>query len=295
MGRLLRSNTFAWVVSIVLHGLFFAVFWGVVLREEATVRRVIIPEARLAASPGSAEPADEQPLKVQVPAIDPMSEDKPPELEDVPLAALALDEPEPLALPGERPVEQAVSLTGQVTGAASDRAPVSRFFGQVGNAYKVVYVVDVSASLMIYIDQIVQQMRDSIDGLIPTQRFHIVLARPQKVEELSSRRLVPAIHRYKREATDFLATIKRIPAPGKADPIEAMKRAFAMEPELIYFLSDGDYPDIEQDLEAELGKLNEGGGVAITTIGFDPSPKPRALLERIARNHSGHFRMVGPD
>ena len=117
-------------------------------------------------------------------------------------------------------------------------------------------MVDVSASLMIYIDDIVREMRDSIRGLIPTQKFHIVLARPRQVEELASRRLVPAIARYKKEADTFLATIDRIPKPGKADPIEAMRRAFAVGPDLIYFLSDGDYTDIENELDRELQRLN---------------------------------------
>ncbi len=183
-------------------------------------------------------------------------------------------------------------MTATTTGGTA--APASVFFGQTGNAYKVVYVVDVSASQMIYMDDIVREMRQSLRGLVPTQRFHIVLARPRQVDELSHRRLVPAVSRYTREAAAFLETIDRIPKPGKADPLEAMKRAFAVRPELIYFLSDGDYPDIEGELERTLDQLNADRAVAITVIGFEPSPRPRALLERIARNHGGHFRSVEP-
>jgi hypothetical protein len=138
-------------------------------------------------------------------------------------------------------------------------------------------------------------MRDSIRGLVPTQKFHIVLARPRQVEELASRRLVPAITRYKKEADTFLATIDRIPKPGKADPIEAMRRAFAVGPDLIYFLSDGDYTDIENELERELQRLNPRKEACITTIGFHP-PRPEGgkpeILQRIAQWHNGHFRLV---
>ena len=153
---------------------------------------------------------------------------------------------------------------------------------------------------MIHIDEIIAEMRRSIRQLIPTQSFHIVLARPGKVEEFAPRRLVPAIGRYKQQAGDYLATIAGVPQPGKADPIEAMRRAFAVEPELIYFLSDGEYADVESELEKTLDQLNADKAVAITTIGFDPSrgpdPQrgPRALLERIARRHGGHFRVVEP-
>ena len=71
-----------------------------------------------------------------------------------------------------------------------------------------------------------------------------------------------------------------------------MRRAFAVGPDLIYFLSDGDYTDIENDLERELQRLNPRKEVCITTIGFHP-PRPEGgrpeLLQRIAQWHNGHF------
>ncbi|HSW46750.1 MAG TPA: hypothetical protein VLM89_14405, partial [Phycisphaerae bacterium] len=234
--RLLRSNGFAWSLSIALHAVLFLVFWMAVLREASPARRAIIPEARLAAAPGPTQPLDPQPMQLAPRPMPPLEADKP-RVDEAVVAALVPDEPASLALPGT------ISLTAQAA-AAGPQAPLSSFFGQSGNAYRVVYVVDVSASLMIYIDDIIQQMRSSIHDLVPTQRFHIVLARPQEVEELPARRLVPAIARYKKEADLFLSTIDRVPKPGKADPIEAMRRAFAVGPELIYFLSDGDYADI---------------------------------------------------
>jgi hypothetical protein len=117
---------------------------------------------------------------------------------------------------------------------------------------------------------------------------------PREVREFEPRRLVPANARYKTAAYDFIRVISGVPKPGKADPIEAMKRAFAAKPELIYFLTDGDYPDIESEFEAVLKRLNAHGETKITVIGFDPSPAPRALLERIARAHGGHCRFVEP-
>jgi hypothetical protein len=45
-------------------------------------------------------------------------------------------------------------------------------------------------------------------------------------------------------------------------------------------------------LEKALEQLNKDRAVAITTLGFDPAPRCRGLMERIARNHGGHFRLV---
>jgi len=290
---MLRSNTFAWSVSLGLHVLVFAVFYHVVLREEVGPKRQIIPEARLATTVGRIEPVEHTPLKLT--QEDSPVTDKPQlKMESPPVTALSIDEAPSLALPGLDKPEPTSPMLSQIAQFAGNVAPVSSFFGQSGNAYRVVYVVDVSASLMIYIDEIIREMRESIQALIPTQRFHIVLARPRQVEELSFRRLVPAISRYKNKAMSFLDTIDRIPKPGKADPIEAMKRAFAVRPELIYLLSDGDYPDVADDLERELDRMNAEQRVCITAIGFDPSPAPQALLERIAHRHGGHYRSVEP-
>jgi hypothetical protein len=105
---------------------------------------------------------------------------------------------------------------------------------------------------------------------------------------------VPAIAQYKKQANAYLDTITGVPRPGKADPVEAMRRAFAAGPELIYFLSDGDYSDVQSHLESTLRELNAKRRVKMTVIGFDPSPIARSLLERIAREHGGHFRVVQP-
>ena len=292
VGRFLCSGLFAWVVSLALHGALLLAFWAVVLRQEAPVRTVIIPEARLAAAPGPVAPSDARPIRVQLDALEPAPADAPIPIEPVPLSVPTADFPKIPAAPSSPPPKTAGLHTDQPVGAGHDTRPSARFFGQVGNAYKVVYVIDVSASQMIYMDQIVGQMRDSIEGLLPTQQFHIVLARPLATDEFAPRRLVPALRRYKDEAFAFLDTVDRTPRPGAADPIEAMRRAFAVEPELIYFLSDGDYRNIQDELEQELQRFNAAGRVAITTIGFEPSPAARELLERIARTHRGHFRMV---
>lgn len=291
LGRLTRSRGFAWGLSVAVHAALFAGFWLVVLREEPTVRRVIIPEARLAAPQPMAPASDPRPLDLTDPDEAAAADSRP----DERFALTLPDAPSPTLASAESAARPAVaSMVRPAEQTVQTRTPVSRFFGQTGNAYRVVYVVDVSASLMIYIEEILREMRSSIRDLIPTQRFHIVLARPMEVEELRFRRLVPAIARYREEASAFLDTIERIPKPGKADPVEAMRRAFAVEPELVYFLSDGDYRDIQSELLAVLNRLNADRRVAITTIGFDPSPRPRALLERIARRHGGHFRAVEP-
>ena len=91
-----------------------------------------------------------------------------------------------------------------------------------------------------------------------------------------------------------------------------MRRAFAVKPELIYFLTDGAYFELlpgknseYSDLELALKRLNPDSEVKITVIGYglsmetagkggQPSAQPPQVpfLERIAREHGGHFRIV---
>lgn len=307
-GRLLRSNLFAWAVSIALHGLVFLAIYQMGFGKAVAVRRLIIPEARLAPGPTPVLPQQDLTVRMTPPAApEPApAADRTPRLDELAILSVpdagaeATDRvttpPPSLTLPGVdvAGTGTALATTSGLGSGGTAVGPVSRFFGQAGNAYKVVYVVDVSASLMIYIEEIIREMQESIRDLVPTQAFHIILAMPREVRELGPRRLVPANGRYKSLAYDFIQVISGVPDPGKADPIEAMRRAFAVGPELIYFLTDGDYPDIENDLEATLKQLNDGVGVKITVIGFDPSPGPRALLQRIARTHGGHCRFVEP-
>jgi hypothetical protein len=294
LSRLTRSGAFAWFLSLAFHAAAFGGLYAVVFRQEPIARRDVIPEARLAPAEDELTQAQPPPVDADQPPNPALNAPLPKSFADLPTVTAQAESG--ITTPRFRPPDAAQTafapprqmMTAPVAG------PVARFFGQVGTARKVVYVVDVSASLMIYTDDIADELTGSVRDLVPIQRFHVVLAMPQDVREFDPRRLVPATARYKRRLENFANVIRGVPEPGKADPLEAMRRAFAVDPELIYFLTDGDYPDIEQDLLALLEQLNAQRAVKITTIGFDPSPRPRQLLERIAREHGGNCRVVTP-
>jgi hypothetical protein len=284
--RLARSSLLAWVASIVLHAALFLFLYDIVLREAAQPRRVVIPEARLveAAGPLHLPPAilELSRQTIPIPAAAPLPLDHLPPV-SAPIESLS-------ALPAGW---ETATPTTPPAGLASGVVPAVSLFGQAGNAYRVVYVVDVSASLMIYLDDVVRELRRSIRDLLPTQRFHIVLARPEDslnrtgLEELAAGRLVPANGQHKAEAMTFLDGITV--EAGEAMVNKAMRRALEVGPELIYFLTDGDFQD---DLEQELERLKAPGVVKITVIGFEPAPEPAKRLERVARRHGGNYRVV---
>lgn len=269
-------------------------FYAVVMRDEPSARRIIIPEAALA---GVMQPVAAQQLP-QAPALDISRQGSLPQAQPQPTfergagVEAALQRLVSAAQPAAS--RAPLAATGPLLVSSVNLGPATSFFGQTGNAYKVVYVVDVSASLMIYTAQIIEEMQTSIESLTPMQKFHIVLARPKRVEELQFKRLVPAVPRYTQAARELIHSIDRIPDVGAADPMKAMQRAFAVQPELIYFLTDGDYMSIEKPLEQTIDKLNAGRSVKITVIAFSPTPRASALLQRIAGRTGGHFRVVEP-
>ncbi len=291
--RVVGSPHFAWVMSVLLHGLVFVGLGVAVFSEPSAPRKMIVPETRLGESLGIPQGPTVVPLrladsqKMAAPRI------STPALDSLPVPTITLDDPILAALPGEAAPEMRSALTTHAAALSASTGPMASLFGEPGNAYKVVYVVDASASLMYYIDVIIEQMHSSIDALLPTQWFHIVLAKPKEVAEFEPRRLVPGTRRYKQQAEAFLATISGIPNSGKPDPIKAFRRAFAANPEMIYFLTDGAYDIVIQDqLLSVLAELNPQREIKITVIGFFRSPLTRPFLERLAREHGGHCRFV---
>jgi hypothetical protein len=315
LGRVARSQVFAWSISLAVHLTGFTAAYVLVVRDQTPPQRVIIPEARLASS---AEPIS--PAAPSSPPIIQPPEPQPPGSAGggSPLAGVV----NPLAgadqlvaiAPSDQSSGGGVWAAGSAPGAigfgpglgsgsgtgAGSAGPTSSFFGAAGNAYRVVYVVDMSASLDIYVDDIMNEMRRSIQALVATQQFNIAVTHSETVEQFRRGSLAWANAQNKLQGAEFIVTKMRTAIRGKALPNEAMKEAFSARPELIYFLSDGDYEDVQDaivnnrrtSLENTLDQLNRDRSVRITVIFFGEGPRQRTILERIAREHGGNFRTV---
>ena len=300
--RLTRSPSFAWIVSLAVHAIVFAILYVTVFREAIGPERVIIPEARLTPALAAETDPPTTPLRLVTEPVAERTSVTRAELAELPLAVVDLNAPPEFTRPGYDDAGPAASLASAAMSGPTGDGPTSRFFGQTGNAYRVVYVVDLSASLMEYIRDIVHQMQRSVRDLVPTQSFAIVLARPNRVvDEFRPGRLVRANRTHKQEAVRFLEEQIGPQQAGPADPVRAMQQALALRPELIYFLSDGAYDRQQKEFLATLKRLNPDQAVKITTIGFDPSPRregvfmsPQQLLRHIAAEHGGNYREVRP-
>jgi hypothetical protein len=106
---------------------------------------------------------------------------------------------------------------------------------------------------------------------------------------MPTRRLVSATERNKHLAMEF---IDGVVAQQETDPSEALERAFAVRPEAIYLLTDGEFDRAVVDLVC---RLNAGGRVNVHTIGFLytlPGSSAEAILREIADRNGGGYKFV---
>jgi hypothetical protein len=175
-----------------------------------------------------------------------------------------------------------------IPGGGGGIGPKSPFMGVSGNAMKVVYLCDSSGSMMNKFDTLRQELRKAADGLKPIQSFDIIFFSEDTFVALD-KQLMLATPEVKRKAYDFL---EKTAPHGSSDPIPGLKAAFAAQPQLIYMLTDGDFPNNAQLLE-ELRKLNKDKKVKINTIAFmDRGEEYEKLLKQIADENGGLFKFV---
>ncbi len=167
--------------------------------------------------------------------------------------------------------------------------PGPEFFGVGGSARgarKIVYVVDMSGSMIDTFEYVRGELKRSISALRRSQKFHVIFFNATQPLENTPKRLVSAIDAQKEQFFEFL---KDVVPRGGTQPGPALRRALALEPDLIYLLTDGDR--FSQDLPRKLDAWNRDHHTRIYTIGY-LNELGRAMLEQIAREHQGEFKFV---
>jgi len=152
---------------------------------------------------------------------------------------------------------------------------------------RVVYLVDRSGSMTDSLDYVKFELKKRLLELDEAVSFHVIFYSSGPPVEMPTRRLVPATERNKRLASDF---IDEVIAQGGTDPSRAFERAFAAGPEVVYFLTDGEFDKAVVD---QVRRLNADGKVAVHTIQFlYTGEATERLLKQIARENGGRYKFV---
>lgn len=162
------------------------------------------------------------------------------------------------------------------------------FFGMpLGDgARKVVFVIDRSGSMTDAMDLVKHELKRCISelGAGDAAEFHVIFYSSGPPVELPPRRLIAATERNKRLACEF---IDGITARGETDPSEALESAFAVRPDVIYLLTDGEFERSVVDL---VKQLNPDKRVKVNTISFLYGP--HVVLKEIAKQTGGTYTFV---
>jgi hypothetical protein len=151
------------------------------------------------------------------------------------------------------------------------------------NEYRgIVYVVDCSGSMTDALEYVKYLLKRSVSELGEADDFHVICFSSGPPLEMRPRRLVAATERNQQAAFEF---IDRLTPDGGTDPTDAIERAFEMQPDIIFFLSDGDY-DVDA-LIALCWTLNaEHKPLQLRVIAF-PDPVGGKELKRLADANGG--------
>jgi uncharacterized membrane protein YgcG len=165
-------------------------------------------------------------------------------------------------------------------------------FADPGDATRIVYVCDASGSMLNKMANLKDQLQMAVAALGPNQSFNIVFFQDEKCVALTSEELIAAGPDAKRSAYKFLDDVT---TSGPTDPIPGLKLAFKQHPQLIYLLTDGDFPD-NKAVKDTIRKLNAGHKATVNTIAFvtyqDTDTDFIELLREIAKESGGRFKHV---
>ena len=165
-------------------------------------------------------------------------------------------------------------------------------FGLTGEGYKFVYVFDISDSMNAYdgrpLAAAKRELSDSLEGFGKLHQFQIIFYNEyEKIFQPSSLgRLFFATEENKREAEKF---IRSVTANGTTNHLKPLLTAAEMGPDVIFFLTDGETPQLSADDLRRIERRN-GGRATINVIQFGNTPSAGdSWLKRLARQNRGAY------
>ena len=163
-----------------------------------------------------------------------------------------------------------------------------------GSANTIVYVCDASGSMINTFGSLKEQLVRSIQSLKSIQAFNIIFFQDEKCTALDQG-LLFATPDNKRKAFKWL---DEQTTTGTTNPIPGIEMAFKNRPQLVYLLTDADFPDNKAVREA-VKRLNSGKQTRINTIIFVPgdgddeaSTAFKDLMKEIAKDNGGVYAHV---
>ena len=217
-----------------------------------------------------------------------------PSATDVPLPSIGAGVTFPTNMPGDardvvksgNPVSANAAAAGAIPGAA--------FMGARDDGTRIVFVVDCSASMANYgaMRSAKAALMSSLQSLSDAQQFQIIFynqkPRPMTLRGQTGGQLAFATEINKSFARQHISGIE--PDFG-TDHMPALRLALRMGPEVIFFLTDADEPQLTTGELQELQRLNQGRArIHTIEFGVDAALDVDHFLKKLARQNGGTYR-----
>lgn len=179
-------------------------------------------------------------------------------------------------------------------GLGAGKATTS-IFGVRAEGFRFVYVFDRSASTggpgRGILDAAKAELIASINSLDKIHQFGIIFynQQPSVFTPDGQRRLVFATEQYKERARSF---VNSIVSDGATAHEEALSLAIKLQPDVIFFLTDGDEPKLLPHQLQKIHKMAAGIKINAIEFGFGPQPEANGFLAQLARQNEGQYAYI---
>jgi formylglycine-generating enzyme required for sulfatase activity len=179
------------------------------------------------------------------------------------------------------------------------RVPPTGFMSRSRYTPHIMYIVDRSGSMFDMLDTVKKELCEAISNLAPLQGFHVIMLADGAPLEKTPKTMAVPTDKNKIAFTDFLTKIK---AEGKTDPVKGFNRAFdvldtaSSQPgKIIYFLTDGTFPDNKALLSAIRARNKKKDVIINTLLYWRKSPTAVKVMTQIAKESGGKYRYIDRD
>lgn len=172
-------------------------------------------------------------------------------------------------------------------------AKLSIFGSAAATGYRFVFAIDRSGSMgdsgLNVLNAAREELAEKLEPLLPTHQFQIVAYNHQCVY-LEVPRWLPATDENKAAVGPFL---ERLAAFGGSGHDMALRAALALEPDVVFLLSDGGDPYLTDIELTNLRRLAAGrSSIHCIQFGRRPAREPEPFMQRLATQNSGSYVYV---
>ncbi|HSZ54808.1 MAG TPA: hypothetical protein VK797_04060 [Tepidisphaeraceae bacterium] len=151
-------------------------------------------------------------------------------------------------------------------------------------------MIDATGSMSTKFNAVRSGLTEAASELSSAQSFNTVFSQMAGFATLSVS-LLPATEENRIKLRTLLS---RVRVEGATDPLPAIEAAFAMHPDVIFFVADGDFPDNDL-VQRRFHELEQGYRIRINTIALmthGGDVEFAGVLKRVATQSGGAFREV---